>query len=189
MLQNTTFTVFELLRKTNWGGGIYPPTQISVKFWSIERNIENTIIHLYFNEENDYYKENTCENEVFRSTIGRYWTYSRFSCWFITCSMRIENLDWSRWQKQPLEVLWEKKKFFKVLQNSQDTPVPEETPVNFANFLRAPLLQNNSRRPLLKCGHFSNEARDIDRICCRELIPEREGSISPSSFYRDLPGY
>ena len=82
-----------------------------------------------------------------------------------------------------------KKKFFKVLQNSQDTPVPEETPVNFANFLRAPLLQNNSRRPLLKCGHFSNEARDIDRICCRELIPEHEGSISPSSFYRNLPGY
>ena len=27
--------------------------------------------HLYFNEESDYFKENTCENEVFRSTIER----------------------------------------------------------------------------------------------------------------------
>ena len=72
MLQNTTFTVFELLRKNQpGGGGIYPPTQISVKFWSIERNTENTMLHLYFNEESDYYKKNTCENEVFRSTIGR----------------------------------------------------------------------------------------------------------------------
>ena len=25
--------------------------------------------HLYFNEESDYSEENTCENEVFRSTI------------------------------------------------------------------------------------------------------------------------
>ena len=57
--------------KPTGGGGIYPPTQISVKFWSIERNTENTMLHLYFNEESDYYKENTCENEVFRSTIGR----------------------------------------------------------------------------------------------------------------------
>ena len=28
-----------------------------------------------------------------------------------------------------------KKVFFKMLQNSQETPVPEETPVNFAKFL------------------------------------------------------
>ena len=47
-------------------------------------------------------------------------------------------------------------------QNSQDSPVPEETPVNFAKFLRTPLEQNNSRQLLLKCGHFNNEARDID---------------------------
>ena len=45
-------------------------------------------------------------------------------------------------------------------QNSQETPVPEETPVNFAKFLRTSLLQNNSGRLLLKCGHF-NKARDI----------------------------
>ena len=42
-----------------------------IKFWSIERNTENTMSHLYFNEESDYSEENTCENEVFRSTIER----------------------------------------------------------------------------------------------------------------------
>ena len=36
------------------------------------------------------------------------------------------------------------KVFFKMSQNSQEIPVPEETPVNFAKFLRTPFLQNNS---------------------------------------------
>ena len=35
------------------------------------RNIENTMSHSYFNEESDYSQENTCKNEVFRSTINR----------------------------------------------------------------------------------------------------------------------
>ena len=43
-----------------------------------------------------------------------------------------------------------KKVSFKISQNSQETPVPEETPVNFAKFLRIPFLQNNSGRLLLK---------------------------------------
>ena len=43
-----------------------------------------------------------------------------------------------------------KKIFFKISQNSQETPVIEETPVNFAKFLRTPFLQNDSRRLLLK---------------------------------------
>ena len=43
-----------------------------------------------------------------------------------------------------------KKVFFKISQNSQETPVPEETPVNFAKVLRTPFLQNNSRRLLLE---------------------------------------
>ena len=62
-----------------------------------------------------------------------------------------------------------KKVFFKMSQISQETPVPEEISANFAKFLRTSFLQNNSGRLLLKCGHFSNEARDIDCICCREL--------------------
>ena len=34
-----------------------------IKFWSSERNTENPMSHLYFDEESDYFKENTCENE------------------------------------------------------------------------------------------------------------------------------
>ena len=78
----------------------------------------------------------------------------------------------SRLEQMPEAATWgvlQKKVFFKMSQNSQETPVPEETPVNFAKFLKTPLLQNNSGRLLLKCGHFNNEARDIDCICCREL--------------------
>ena len=42
-----------------------------IKFWSSERNTENTMSHLYSNEKSDYFKENTYENEVFCSTIER----------------------------------------------------------------------------------------------------------------------
>ena len=61
-----------------------------------------------------------------------------------------------------------KRVFFKMLQNSQEAPVPEETPVNFVKILKTPL-KNNSGRPLLKCRHCNNKARDIDCICCTEL--------------------
>ena len=37
-----------------------------------------------------------------------------------------------------------KKVFFKMSQSSQETPVPEEASANFAKFLRASFLQNNS---------------------------------------------
>ena len=40
-------------------------------------------------------------------------------------------------------VLW-KKVFVKILQNSQEAPVSEKTPVNFAKFLRTLFFQNNS---------------------------------------------
>ena len=40
-----------------------------IKFWSSDRNTENTMSLLYFNEDSDYSEENTCENEVFCSTI------------------------------------------------------------------------------------------------------------------------
>ena len=42
-----------------------------IKFWSTDRNTKNTMSHLYFNEDSDCPEENTCENEVFRSTIER----------------------------------------------------------------------------------------------------------------------
>ena len=38
---------------------------------SSDRNTENTMSHLYFNEDSDYSEENTRENEVFRSTRER----------------------------------------------------------------------------------------------------------------------
>ena len=42
-----------------------------IKSSSSERNTENTMSHLYSNEESDYFKQNACENEVFHSTIER----------------------------------------------------------------------------------------------------------------------
>ena len=42
-----------------------------IKFWSSEKNTENTMSHLYFNEESDYSEENTCEKEVFCPSIER----------------------------------------------------------------------------------------------------------------------
>ena len=82
--------------------------------------------------------------------------------------------------------------FFKISQNLQETLVPEKTPVNFAKFLRTSFLQNNFRR---QC---KNEASEIDYFYCRGVdamlivlakIPQREGSISLSSFYGYLTDY
>ena len=42
-----------------------------IKFWSSDRNTENTVSQLYVNEDSYYSEEKTCENEVFRSTIER----------------------------------------------------------------------------------------------------------------------
>ena len=42
-----------------------------ITFLSSDRNTENTMSLLYFNEDSDYSEKNTCENEVFRSTIER----------------------------------------------------------------------------------------------------------------------
>ena len=40
-----------------------------LKFWSSERNTENTMSHLYFNKESDYSVENTSDNEGFGPSI------------------------------------------------------------------------------------------------------------------------
>ena len=76
--------------------------------------------------------------------------------------------------------------------------MPEETPMNFAKLLRTLFLQDNSGHLLLKCRHCKNEVREIDCLCCREVVamliasakfPQRDGSISPSSFYGHLPDH
>ena len=90
-----------------------------------------------------------------------------------------------------------KKVFFKISQSSQGTPVPEETPLNSAKFLRTPFLQKNSGRLLLKAD-IAITKREMLCIGCRELdamliasakIPEREGRILPFSFYGHLSNY
>ena len=106
--------------------------------------------HLHCNEERDYSEENTQENEVFRSTI----LYHRKRLIIFTtqmpiyyiqqCQNRKSRLVWWKCQKMPLEVL--KKVFFKISENSQETPVSEETPVNFAKIFRTHFLQSNSGR-------------------------------------------
>ena len=40
-----------------------------IRFRFTERSTENTISNLYFNEECDYFEENTTGNQVFRYTI------------------------------------------------------------------------------------------------------------------------
>ena len=42
---------------------------IVFQVWSSERNTENTMPNLYFNEEWDFSEENTSDNEDLRSTI------------------------------------------------------------------------------------------------------------------------
>ena len=42
-----------------------------IKLFSSDRNIENTMSLLYFNENSGYSEEDTWENEVFCSTIER----------------------------------------------------------------------------------------------------------------------
>ena len=73
----------------------------------------------------------------------------RGSCRFNTYSIRIGDLDCCRCQKQALQVFFQKKNLFKISRNFQKTSVPEETSVNFANFLRTPFLQDNSKQLLL----------------------------------------
>ena len=40
-----------------------------IKFWSSERDLQNTMSDLYFNEDSEYSEENTSDHESFGSTI------------------------------------------------------------------------------------------------------------------------
>ena len=46
-------------------------------------------------------------------------------------------------------------------QNSQEAPVPEQTPMNFAEFLRTTFSKNAVGQLLLKLRHCNNEVRDL----------------------------
>ena len=136
--------------------------QVFIKFWSSERNTEDTKSNLYFNEESDYSEENTCENKVFRSTIlPLEKKLNIFMPQMPIYCIQYYNRK-SRLVQMPEATtggVLLKKVFFKISKNSQETPVPEETLLSFAKFLR-PLLQNKSGRLLLKCGHCKNEERN-----------------------------
>ena len=76
-----------------------------IKFWSSERNKENTIIDLYFNEESHDSEENTCDNEVFRSTILQPFQFDEsheketkhiHASAADLLQIRMENLDWCK---------------------------------------------------------------------------------------------
>ena len=68
----------------------------------------------------------------------------------------------------------------------------------FCKIFKNTFLTDQYRTTASESGYCNNEARDLDCIRSRELdamliasakIPEREGSISPSSFYGHLPDY
>ena len=147
---------WELLEAVNRFSGI--------KFWSSEWNTENTMLsHLKCIEKSDYFKENIC----WSLSLHHRKKLNIFTSQLLIYYIQYENRK-SRLEQMPEAAAWgvpRKRVFFKMSQ----TPAPESISASFANFWRTPLLQNNSRRLLLKCGHFNNEARDIDCICCREL--------------------
>ena len=67
--------------------------------------------HIYIlSEGSDYFGEHTCENEVFCFTIERIKYIHASPVDLLHTVFRIENLDLRKCQKQPLEVLCEKKK-------------------------------------------------------------------------------
>ena len=113
--------------------------QLNFDQWN--KYLKYNVTLLYFNKESDYFKENAFENEVFCSTIERNKTYSHLSCWFIRYSMRIENLDWSKCQKQPLQVFWKKRYSLKCPKIHRKL-LCQRKHLYFAKFLRTPLLQN-----------------------------------------------
>ena len=93
-------------------------------------------------------------------------------------------------------VLW-KNLFLKILKNLQETSVPEETPVNFAKFLRAAFLQSKSEQLLLKRGQWKPKQEKkivfvVERwvvLITSAKIPDYEESISSCSFYGHLTNY
>ena len=62
---------------------LYDSFSSFIKFWSTERNTENTMLDLCFNEEKDYSEENASDIEDFCSTILTIsvWGWTEKSVW------------------------------------------------------------------------------------------------------------
>ena len=117
-----------------------------------------------FNEESGYSEENTSDNEDFRFTIFR-----------------------------PFQFELEQEKTYG---NESHEKENKHIYASAAHLLSIRIGNLN----WCKCGHCKNEAREIDCLSCREIevdamlinsakILQREDSISPSSFYRQLLDY
>ena len=129
--------------------------QVFIKFSSSERITKNTMSHLYFNEESDYSEENTCENEVFHSTILHHrkkLNYSRLSCRDVLHT----NARSSQWRCSV------QKGVLKNFAKFAGKHLCQSAFFNKVAGLRQLFLQNYFGRLLLKCGHCKSKAREID---------------------------
>ena len=164
--------------------------------------------NFYFDAERYYSEENTCENEVFRSTILHHRKKLNIclSCQFITSQYQNRNLDWYKFQKQSLQLLYKKRCSLKFCKIHRE--VPSLRPATLSKkrlqqlfscevfeFFKNGFLQQNSRKMLPKCRYCKNKETEIECLCCREVdamliasakIPECEGSIPSSSYYWHL---
>ena len=146
------------------GFSIFDSVLFLLKFiWSSERNTD-----LCFNEESDYSEENKSHNEDFCSTILQSFQFD------LNKKKRCGNESHDK-----TKILLNETKHIYAWAN---------------NLLHIRIGNLN----WCKWGHCKNKARETDCLCCREVdamliasvkIPEREGSISPSSFYGQLLDY
>ena len=79
------------------------------KFWSSERNTENRMSHLYFNEGSDYFGKTKSFAPPKKETKHVHVSAADL----LHIVFRIENLDSCKSQKEPLEVFCEKRRSLK----------------------------------------------------------------------------
>ena len=142
-------------------------------WWLLLKYTVNTVSPLYFNEESDYSEENTCGNEVFRSTIETFiGTNARSSHW--RCSAKksvLQNVTKFTGNSCARGNTHEFCKIFK------------------SNFLAEQFRTAASEMQILQ-EQSERYCRELDAmLIVSAKIPKREESISPSSFYRHLPDY
>ena len=133
-----------------------------VKFWPSERNTENTVSDLYFNEENGYSEENTSGNEGF-------------------CSITL----------QPFLFDAEQKKECGNARHDKETQHIHASAANLLHIRIGNLdwykclhCKNEAREIDCLC------CRKVDAMLISSVkIPEREWNVSPSSVYGQLPNY
>ena len=123
--------------------------------------------HIYIFKKKEFWRrmneENTCENDVFGSTI----LHHRKKLNIITPQLLMYYIQYQNGksplvhiQKQPLEVFCEKV-FLQISQNSQETNCARLSFFNKIAGLRQLFLQSNPGRLLLKCRYCKNKTESI----------------------------